>query len=219
MENITKSPRCRYLILDAEMGSVDLEYSLLSVYFLAINDNFEKVNELGLFVKPDDGRYIVRGEAMGVNKIDLYQHDLTARTYKDAGTILYKWLHEMSDGGVNKLVPVGHGVYGDIKFIQKYLISRGSWETFMSYRTLDTSGVCQFLKACGLFPESVSGSLVSLAKHFGVAVNEDETHSARYDTELTFKVFQSLVKQMTPTRPALPKTVTEAVWNIVKDIK
>ena len=145
-----------------------------------------------LFVIPDDGKFIIAGEAMGVNKIDLYAHSLKAKTYKEAGTILYKWLDKLTDGGKIKMTPIGHGIYGDIKFIQKYLISRGSWEKFVSYRTLDTSGVCQFLKSCGMFPEDVSGSLVSLAKYFGITVNENDTHDAKYDTELTFQVFMAL---------------------------
>ena len=44
-----------YIFLDCEMGSVDLEYSLLSSYFLVVDGNFQKIDELELFVKPDDG--------------------------------------------------------------------------------------------------------------------------------------------------------------------
>ena len=194
-----------YVFLDCEMGSVDLEYSLLSVYLMATDKNLQSISSLELLVKPDDGKFIVCGEAMGVNKIDLYAHSLKAMTYKEGGTALYKWLNKITDdfklsGEMDKITPVGHGVYGDIKFIQKYLISRGSWENFMSYRTLDTSGVCQFLKACGRFPEEVSGSLISIAKYFGIPVDENDCHSAKYDTELTYKVFMALVKQMTPIK-------------------
>jgi hypothetical protein len=190
-----------YIFLDCEMGSVDLDYSLLSAYFFVTNDNFEKVDELELLVMPDDGKFIVAGEAMGVNKIDLYAHSLKAKTYKEAGTILYKWLDKLTNSGATKFVPVGHGVYGDIKFIQKYLISRGSWEKFTSYRKLDTSAVCQFLKACNMFPEDVSGSLTSLAKYFNIPVDENETHDAKYDTHLTFKVFMELRKELIEHNP------------------
>ncbi len=181
-----------YIFLDCEMGSVDIEYSLLSAYFLATNNDIQKVDELELFVKPDDGKYIVRGEAMGVNKIDLYAHDLKAITYKEAGTVLYRWLDRITNGGQDKLVPVGHGIYGDIQFIIKYLMSRGSWEKFTSYRKLDTQAVCVFLKACGRFPDDVSGSLVSIAKHFGIPVDENAAHDARYDALLTQQVFLAL---------------------------
>lgn len=186
-----------YIVLDAEMGSVDLEYSLLSVYLMAVNDKFEIIDELELLVKPDDGKFIVNGEAMGINKIDLYAHSLKAKPYKEAGTILYKWLNKLSNDGKEKIIPIGHGVTGDIKFITKYLISRGSWEKYVSYRILDTSSVCQFLKSCNRFPESVSGSLESLGKHFDITVDENDLHDAKYDTVLTFKVFQELRKIIT----------------------
>jgi len=184
------------------MGSVDLEYSLLSVYLMAIDDNFQQIDELNLLVMPDDGKFIVQGEAMGVNKIDLYAHSLKAKPYKEAGTILYQWLDKLTNKGQIKFTPIGHGIVGDIKFITKYLISRGSWEKFVSYRTLDTSSVCQFLKSCDMFPETVSGSLVSLAQHFGIEADENAAHNAKYDTELTFKVFVALRKILLPiSRP------------------
>ncbi len=183
-----------YIVLDCEMGSVDLEYSLLSIYIMAFDDNFQKIDELSLDIMPDDGKFVVQGEAMGVNKIDLYAHSLKAKPYKEAGTILYKWLDKLTDGGKVKMTPIGHGIYGDIKFIQKYLISRGSWEKYVSYRNLDTGGVCQFLKSCGMFPEDVSGSLTSLAKYFNIPVNENDTHDAKYDTILTYEVFLKLRK-------------------------
>ena len=202
-----------YIFLDCEMGSVDLEYSLLSSYFLVVDGNFQKIDELELFVKPDDGKFIVTGEAMGVNRIDLYAHSLKAKTYKEAGTILYKWLDKLTENGKVKFVPVGHGVTGDIKFITKYLISRGSWEKFMSYRVLDTSSVCQFLKSCNMFPEDVSGSLESLAKYFQINQQPGDDvnfHDAKFDTEITFKVFMALRKLL--MSPALPPVAPLEEW-------
>jgi DNA polymerase III alpha subunit (gram-positive type) len=149
---------------------------------------------------------------MGVNKIDLVQHDTKAIFYKEGGTKLYRWLQGLTDDGKTKATVVGHGVYGDVEWIIYHLMSRGSWEKFTSYRKLDTQAVCQFLKACGMFPETVSGSLVSIAKYFGIPCDENAAHDAKYDTELTFQVFRALVKQMTPIQP---KTIDEAVWNVV----
>lgn len=188
----------KYIFLDCEMGSVDLEYSLLSVHIMATDGNFQKIDRLNLLVKPDDGKFVVNGEAMGVNRIDLYSHSLNALPYKESGTILFNWLKSLSDNGADKLIPVGHGAYGDIKFITKYLISRGSWEKFVSYRLLDTSSTCQFLKSCGMFPETVSGGLTSLAEYFNIPVNENNTHTAAYDVELTYQVFMALRKLLTP---------------------
>ena len=48
-----------YIVLDCEMGSVDLDYSLLSTYIMAVDDNFQKIDELNLMVMPDDGKFVV----------------------------------------------------------------------------------------------------------------------------------------------------------------
>lgn len=182
-----------YLFIDDEMGGLDKDVnSLLQVFLLATDSNFKVVDELNLFTKPDNGNYVVNGQAMNVNRIDLKVHDTYALTYKEAGTKLYKWLQSLTDDGKTKLIVVGHGVYGDVEWIIKHLISQGSWEKFTSYRKLDTQATVQFLKACGVFTEDVSGSLESLAKHFGITVDEDRLHDAKYDVQMTFEVFLKL---------------------------
>jgi oligoribonuclease (3'-5' exoribonuclease) len=183
-----------YLFLDCEMGGIGREYSLLSAYFAVLDAKFEPIDELELFVQPNDGIYHVCGPAMAVNKINLIDHDRIAMTYKLAGASLYTFLKQHSGDGSIKLVPCGHGIKGDIDVIVEHLMSRGSFEKFTSYRVLDTSSVAQFLRAFGMFPEEVSGSLESLAKHFNILNKFDETklHTARTDTLVTVEVLKSL---------------------------
>lgn len=184
-----------YLFLDAEYGGLEKEnYSLLTIYLMMTDDSFNVIGDLSLFLKPDNGIYQVCASAMNVNKIDLVKHDTIAIPYKEGATKLYNWLKTMTDDGKTKTIVVGHGIHGDIEWIVEHLITLGSWEKFTSYRKLDTSVVCQFLKACNLFPIDVSGSLTSLAKYFNVEVDENKTHSADYDVKLTFKVFIALRK-------------------------
>lgn len=193
-----------YNFLDAEFGGLEKEkYSLLTVYFIATDNNFNIVDELSLSVKPNDGIYHVCASAMDVNKINLVEHDRIAIPYKEAGTILYKWLDKITGSGKEKLICVGHGVKIDIEFVIQYLINIGTWEKFNSYRVLDTSSTCQFLKSCNLFPDTVSGSLTSLAKYLSIEVNENETHTAKYDTLLTYKIFLALRKILLPVIPAI----------------
>ena len=182
------------LFLDCEMGGLERDkYSLLTCYFGAALCSAKQIDEeLYLRTKPDDGIYKVCGEAMNVNRIDLKIHDTSAITYKEAGTQLYRWLQNLTKDGKDKFTVVGHGVYGDVEWITTHLMSRGSWEKFTSYRKLDTQAVCQFLRACGMFPDDVSGSLVSIARYFNVPVDENALHSADYDTKLTQQVFVKL---------------------------
>ena len=189
-----------YIFLDNESGGLGIQYSLLTSYLAVYDENLQLVDDLYLYLKPDDGIYKVCGEALNVNRIDLKVHDTKAITYKEAGTKLYEFLKRNSDSGKIKLVPVGHGVYGDIVWIHHHLIRRETWETFVSYRKLDTQAVCQFLKACGMFPETVSGSLESISKHFGIDVAEGDLHDAKYDTLLSVEVFKCLVNLIKPTQ-------------------
>ena len=182
-----------YLFLDCEMGGLDIEYySLLSVFFLFTDDEFNPVDDLSLFVKPNNGIYQVCGEALNVNRIDLKVHDTTALTYKEATTKLYDWLKMITNEGKFKPTPVGHGVWGDINWVNYHLLGKKSWDNFVSYRKLDTQSTVQFMKACGKFPADVSGSLESIAKYFGIPVDENELHNAKTDTMLTFEVFKRL---------------------------
>lgn len=181
-----------YLFLDNETGGIGTEYSLLTTYLVILNDSFEKISDLYLYLKPDDGVYRVCGRAMGINKINLAKHDEIALTYKEGGTQLYNFLKNATDDGKIKLTVCGHGIHGDVEMILHYLMSRGSFEKFTSYRKLDTQGVVQFLKTCGIFKDEITGSLSSMATFFGINVQSESLHDAKYDTELTVEVFKKL---------------------------
>lgn len=182
----------RYLHLDCEMGGRDLQYSLLTAYFMVTDDAFNVLGELSLAVKPDDGVYIVSGQGMRVNGINLQQHDEIAIPYKQAKPLLYNFLQ--THGKTTRLTPVGHGVRGDIDFLIKYLTSMGTWEQFCTYHYIDTSIVLQFLRACGKMPVDTDGSVKALAEHFGCGILPARLHEADYDTKLTANVFRHMIE-------------------------
>lgn len=183
----------KYVALDTETGGVTLDTSLLTAYLAILDENFGVTTELSLKVKPEDGRYVVTAQALAVNKINLIEHDKVAITYKAAKPLLYNFLKNNFTVGQDQFIPIGHGIYFDIIRLKQDLISEGSWEQFVSYRLLDTSNVVQFLRAAGLFPNDVSGSLGSLMKHFGITP-VGELHDARNDTISTVDVLQQLFK-------------------------
>lgn len=188
--------------MDCEMGGRELKYSLLTAYFMVTDAKFKVLGDLYLAVKPDDGDYIVSGQGMGVNKINLQAHDKIAISYKDAKPLLYHFLRKHSAGIVNgavtpnwmpvRLTPVGHGVKGDINHVIARLISEGSWEQFCTYHYIDTSVVLQYLRAIGKMPEDGDGSVTALAEYFGIKI-EGEDHDCRVDTKKTLGVFQKFV--------------------------
>jgi hypothetical protein len=181
-----------YIFMDGEFGGIGMQYSLLSMYFMVTDKNFNYIGFLDLNLKPDDGIYHVNGTAMGINKINLVDHDVIAETYKAGGTKLYAFLNEYSNRGAIKLIPVGHGFSGDLDHIFDKLMSRNTWETFVSYRRLDTSVALQFLKTCGYFPEEVSGSLESLIEYFKLTSN-GKLHEAKTDTLFTIDVLKKMI--------------------------
>jgi len=181
-----------YIVFDTETGGIGTDYSLLSAYFLAVDDNFKEISSLDLPVKPDDDVYRVCGRAMEVNKINLAEHDKIALPYKEAGTRLYNWLRGLTNDGADKSFIVGHNVGGDRDMICRHLLSRGSWEKFTSYRLRDTQASAVFLIDCGILPTDLSGSLSSLAEFFGVNVDQNQLHNARVDAETTLKVYMAL---------------------------
>lgn len=191
----------RYLHIDCEMGGRELKYSLLTAYFMVTDDKFQILGALYLELKPDDGTYILSGQGMGVNGINLQAHDTIAVPYKEARAVLYKFL-QTHTGTVplignmllhQRLTPVGHGVRGDIEHIIDKLISAGSWEKFCTHHYIDTSVVLQFLRACGKMPHDADGSVSALAKHFDIKVN-GELHDARVDTQLTCAILKKFVE-------------------------
>lgn len=176
----------KYLFLDSEMGGLGLDKSLLTLYLEFTDDKLETVEPLHLFLKPDDGVYRVEGGGLRVNGIDLTRHDLTAIPYKKGGTLLYEFLKKHQERPED-IVPVGHGVDGDIRHITDKLVARGTWEQFCSHRYLDTSSVCKFLQLKGLLPASLKGSLESLKEHYGI---QETSHTADGDVRTIKQVLK-----------------------------
>ena len=179
--------------MDCEMGGRELKYSLLTAYFRVTDAHFKLIGELSLEVKPDDGVYIVSGQGMAVNKIDIAKHDQVAFPYKMGKNLLYNFLTKVSKEAGCRLTPVGHGIKGDIEHVLARLISQGSWEQFCTYHYIDTSVVLQFLRACGKMDGDCDGSVTALAAHFGVIVEGDD-HDCRVDTMKTLGVFREFVR-------------------------
>ncbi len=184
----------KYLHLDCEMGGLDLQHSLLTAYFLVTDTDFNKIDELYLRLCPNDGNYFISSLAMEKNKIDIIEHDKIATPYKKAGTILYEFLQK--NGLKEKPIPVGQGIRGDLRFIWNYLVSRFTWETFVSYRYVDVRSLCIFLQACGKISPEVTGGLKSMVEYFGIEpdIPELDWHDAKYDTYMAMRVYQKMLE-------------------------
>src|SRR6185369_4630353 len=140
----------KYLAFDVEAGGVTDDHSLLSAYFVVIDEDLKKVyGELDLLVKPDNGNYVITPQALEVNKINLIEHDKVAITESKAGQLLYNFLKTHAPDGTTKLTPLGHNIAFDVQFIKKHLLNK-AFNQYVSYRMLDTSSIIQFFKLTGL---------------------------------------------------------------------
>lgn len=179
----------KYLVTDVETGGFE-GTSLLTAYFAILNEQLNIVNDLYLFVKPNDGIYHIDPQAMVVNKIDLITHDAKAITYKEAGQKLYAFLDANTNGGEFKPQPLGHNVYFDIDRIKADLISPGSWGKMVSYRLIDTGVVGSFLKDSGKIPSDISGSLGSYCQYFGI--DTQRAHDAQGDCVMVMNLYRKM---------------------------
>lgn len=184
-----------YLAYDTETGGFEKESSLLTAYFGAYDADFNLYLELDLKLKPDNGLYVVNGEALGVNKIDLTQLALEAIPYKDAKTVLYKFLQSaymFASTDDTKLIPIGQAIQGDTERIRGHIISEGAWDNFVARRPLDTMMIARFLQINGKI-KTTSVSLKTLIEYFDIKI-EGNQHEAKYDTQATVKLYQELIK-------------------------
>jgi DNA polymerase III alpha subunit (gram-positive type) len=183
----------KYIAFDCETGGITVDTSLLTAYFIVMNHKFEVLDTLDLKVKPNNkAPYVVTAEALGINGINLVEHDKLAITESEAGGKLREFLWKNSENGKARLVPVGHNVGFDEDFIHVHLLNKKEYSKYCSYRKLDTSVVAQYLKAQGKLPESITGSLTSLMEHFGLKF-QGRAHDADSDTIGTVEVLKKML--------------------------
>jgi len=180
-----------YLAVDNETGGFE-GTSLLQTYLAVLDQDLNITATCEMDVKPDNGIYQVEAGGLEVNKINLIEHDKTALTYSAAGAVLRQFLLAQSLGGKIKLIPLGHGVTGDMIGL-RVLLNRKTIEEYTSYRKLDTAVIAQYLKFMNKIPDELSGSLESLCAHFGIVVDAD-AHTAKGDVARTIEVMRRMAR-------------------------
>jgi DNA polymerase III epsilon subunit-like protein len=181
----------KFIAFDTETGGLNTKCSVLSAYFIVFDSNFKSLGELNLKIKPDDGNYVVTAEALKVNNINLVEHNKIAVSTTQAKKELLEFLNNMTESGRFKLMPVGHNVSFDTQFLLAHLIDSALWNSFISYHSLDTMHVANFLKICGLIPSSQKISLSNLADFFNIKTKQ--LHDAKEDTVACVKVLKKMM--------------------------
>lgn len=186
-----------YMPLDNETGGLHEDVCLLSTYLEVVDEQFNVIDSLELYVKPNNGVYRVEAQGLDINKINLIEHDKVAITYSEAGQKLFKFLQKNSQDGKIKLIPLGKNVQFDVNGLQKHLLSKPNMEKFVSYRHIDITGLAMGLQIVGKIPEGMSLSLTSLANYFGVYGEvSGNAHEAKYDTQVTVLMYKKLLEML-----------------------
>lgn len=182
----------KYLGVDCEFGGLAKECSLLTMAMVLYDHNFNELDHIHYFIKPDNGLYVVEAGGLAVNNINIVAHNnrLDCKTYREASTAMYQNLYDWSNCGKEKLYVTGKQVAGDVRRIQDTLISKSTWENFCSYHLLDVSSVYQFLKSLGLYKNLTKGSLSDLLAHYGIDASQQ--HDALADVRYTVEVLRRM---------------------------
>jgi len=178
-----------YIAIDTETGGLGDEVSLLTLYLGVLDQHFKLIAELDLCVKPNDGLYHIQPHALTINNIDLVAHDKVAITYDQAATKIYEFLNKVNNGGAIKLIPIGHNVAFDIRFLCQKTLSKKTWDKFVGYRCLDTGTIGRFMMEANLMPMQ-NASLGDIASYFGVTF---QAHTAKGDALASMEVMKKMI--------------------------
>lgn len=187
-----------YLWFDDETSGTEEQHNLLTVYFCIMNEDSEFVDDLELFLKPENlSDLVLDPVAMEITGIDIEKHlkDPRTVTYAEGEKLLEKFLTKHKIKGKRKHYrPCGHNVEFDIRFLQKDLLTKGFWGKMVDYKTLDTLRILTFLQDCGILPPDL-GKLGTLVDYFGLRMGN--AHDAKEDIKMTIAVYCKLKELVT----------------------
>lgn len=175
--------------MDTETGGLSNDCSLLTAYFLVLDSNLNKIDDLHLSIKESNGIYKVTSNALKVNNINLIEHEQHSISKELATTTLREFLKTYNR--TNKLIPIGHNVTFDLEKITHHLIPKDELNQYLCYRVIDTAIIGRFLILSNLLP-NIKGSLGSFSEYF--KTTKYTLHSADGDVKTCIDVLKEMVK-------------------------
>ena len=178
----------KYFLFDTETGGIRKEMSLLTLYGYILDENLNILDTIDLKIKPDDGVYHLNAQGLGINKINIVEHDRVAKPLSEVKTCFKNYVCGWSLN--QKLTPIGHNIRFDVKFVKTHLME--DWDRYFDRRHIDTASVGKFLALTGFVPKLNTYSLSEMAAAMMIDVDENKRHEASYDADLTLKVLQNM---------------------------
>lgn len=192
-----------YLFIDTETGGFKAsEHSLLTLSAIVTDNKFNIVPVPTQSDNPDDipgclhlrikaNEYSVTPQAMAVNKIDLVKHAEIAVHTEAARQQLVNFIVDgLRMTNVRKLIPAGHNVQFDMRFIWHQLMGEGEWGTYCTYPVFDTAAIARYLNSAG----KISGgcSLPVLRERF--QIHTGAAHDAEVDNLATIELAKKFME-------------------------
>lgn len=175
-----------YLAFDTETTGLNYnKNNLLTACFIILDENLIEIDRLNINVNHSE--YTISIKAMEINKIDLIKHHYNAHDMVSARKLLLNFLEKY----MCMFIPIGHNVTFDINFIKgSGLLTENEYQKFISYNSIDTISIAQYLKMSGYLPKKQSISLINLCKYYGIDSKSGEYHTAEYDIEMTLHLLR-----------------------------
>ena len=179
-----------FLAFDTETTGLNCnKNNLLTACFIILDENLIEIDRLNINVNHSE--YTVSIKAMEVNKIDLIKHHYNADDMESARKSLLNFLKKHT----SIFIPIGHNVTFDINFIKgSGLLTENEYQKFISYNSIDTISIAQYLKLTGDLPKKQSISLINLCKYYGIESKSGSGsglyHTAEYDIEMTLNLLR-----------------------------
>jgi DNA polymerase III epsilon subunit-like protein len=193
----------KYIFIDTETGGLDTNHSLLTMYCGIFDENLNHTGELDLKLKPTSGLYKTSAKALEVNRINLEEHSKSAVTYEEGARQLTQFLDVVSKNGDIKLIPVGHNIAFDLKFIMHYMMDEKEFYKRVGKIAVDTTAIGLYLKCAGIIPMEVPNSLGDYARYFGIQTKN--LHDAKVDVILNAQVYKKMMQHTLSERKRVAK--------------
>ena len=206
-----------YLWYDCETGGTDPNrYSILTAYFAIYNEQFDKLDELELFLKPDEGDIKYVQESLEITGIDIKTHleDPRTVTCSEGKDILLKFLEKHKIKGKRRHYrPCGQNIAFDENFIMSQVVPEEEWRKLVHYRALDTLTILTFLQDLEFLPKDL-GNLESQVEYFNIP--KGRAHDAKEDIRMTVDVYRAYRKLLEDKKDNISGIETNNLLSIVE---
>lgn len=188
-----------YVWFDTETSGISPKiHSVLTAYFAVYDENLNFIDEIELFLKPDNGEIVAEEQALKINGINLNDHLKNPKTltYSQGKEKILDFFSKHKQKN-KKMRPSGHNIEFDKNFIMGQIMTEEEWSKYIHHNSLDTLRIVTFLQDIGMVPNDI-GKLTDFVDHFGIS--KRDAHDAREDVKMNVEVYKKLKQMLTETK-------------------